>query len=160
MTHDDNDAAHVHALVKDQRIAMLTTVAEDGSLDSRPMTLQQADPDGTYWFLALANSDPAEEMREEPRVNVAFTEHGKWVSVAGRAAVRHDPERARELWSEMAEAWFQREPDDPAVAVVRVDGESAQFWDGPGAVATTVSMLKALATGDRPDAGESGTTRL
>jgi general stress protein 26 len=159
MTHHD-DSAHVHELVKGQRTAMLTTLGEDGALESRPMTLQQADPEGTYWFLALADSEPVEEMRDEPRVNVAFTEEGSWVSVSGRAQVRHDPERARELWSPFAKAWFQKEPDDPAVAVVRVQGESAQYWDSPGRVAMTVSMVKAAVTGDRPDAGDSGTTEL
>ncbi len=128
MTHHD-DSAHVHELVEGQRTAMLTTVGEDGALESRPMTLQQADPEGTYWFLALADSDPVEEMREEPRVNVAFTEEGSWVSVSGRAEVRRDPARARELWSPFAQAWFQKEPEDPAVAVVRVEGQSAQYCD-------------------------------
>jgi general stress protein 26 len=159
MTHHD-EALHVHELVKDQRTAMLTTVGDDGGLQSRPMTLLRADPDGTYWFLALAGSDPAREARARSRVNVAFTEEGKWVSVAGTAEVRHDPEMARELWNRFAEVWFQTGPDDPDVAVVRVDGESAQYWDSPGRVSSMVSTLAALATGERPDAGESGTVDL
>ncbi len=161
MTHHENGAAHVKELVEDQRTAMLTTVhAETGALTSRPMTLQQADDDGTFWFLALADSAAAEEVRARPEVNVAFTKEGAWVSVAGRAEVLHDPEKARELWNEFARTWFQTEPEDPAVAVIRVDGDTAQYWDSPGKAATVVEMVKARVTGEQPDAGESHTVDL
>ena len=95
MSHHDG-AAHVHDLIKDQRTAMLTTV-HDESRHARPRArwrCQQADPDGTLWFLAFADSEKTEEIRRRPDVNVAFTEEGKWVSVAGRASVRQDPAKA------------------------------------------------------------------
>ena len=82
---------------------------------------------------------------------------------AGRTTKdKRDPigEKARELWNEFAKTWFQKEPEDPEVAVVRVDGESAQYWDSPGKAATVVEMVKARLTGDRPDAGESHTVEL
>ncbi|MBT9256923.1 pyridoxamine 5'-phosphate oxidase family protein [Phycicoccus sp. MAQZ13P-2] len=160
MTHHEG-AAHVKELVEDQRTAMLTTVhRESGALTSRPMTLQEVDDDGTFWFLAQRDSAAASEIEADPQVNVAFTKEGAWVSVAGRASVRHDPEKARELWNEFAKTWFQKEPEDPEVAVIRVDGESAQYWDSPGKAATVVEMVKARLTGDRPDAGESHTVEL
>lgn len=160
MSHHEG-AAHVKELVEDQRTAMLTTLHQgDGALTSRPMTLQEVDEHGTFWFLALRDSATAAEIEADPRVNVAFTKEGAWVSVAGRAQVRHDPEKARELWNEFAKTWFQKEPEDPEVAVIRVDGDSAQYWDSPGRVATVVEMVKARVTGDRPDAGTSGTVDL
>ena len=93
MSHHDG-AAHVHDLIKDQRTAMLTTVHdESGTLAARPMACQQADPDGTLWFLAFADSEKTEEIRRRPDVNVAFTEEGKWVSLAGRAVGEPGPGR-------------------------------------------------------------------
>lgn len=161
MTHHENEAAHVHELIEGQRTAMLTTTHRDsGMLTSRPMTLQQADEDGTLWFLADAGSAAAGEIQAHADVNVAFTKEGAWVSVAGKAEVRQDPAKARELWNEFAETWFQKEPEDPSVAVIRVDGETAQYWDSPGKAATVVEMVKARVTGDRPDAGESRTVDL
>ena len=41
MTHDD-DIATVAGLIKDAKIAMLTTVGADGSLVSRPMGVLRA----------------------------------------------------------------------------------------------------------------------
>ena len=161
MSHHDNGAEHVHELIKDQRTAMLTTVHdESGMLAARPMACQQADLDGTLWFLAFADSQKTEEIRRRPDVNVAFTEEGKWVSVAGRAAVLQDPAKAKDLWNDFAAAWFQCEPEDPKVAVIRVDGDSAEFWDSPGKVGTLVGVLKAKVTGDRPDDGENETVAL
>jgi general stress protein 26 len=161
MTHQENGAATVHDLIKDQRTAMMTTVRDDGgTLAARPMALQQADADGTLWFLAFAGSEKTEEIRRHQEVNVAFTEEGKWVSLAGTASVHQDPAKAKELWNDFAQAWFQCEPDDPRVAVIRVDGESAEYWDSPGKVGTLVGALKAKVTGQRPDDGENETVRL
>ena len=117
MSHHDDAAEHVYDLIKDQRTAMLTTVHDEGgTLASRPMGLQDVDRDGTLWFLAFSDSEKAEEIRRRPDVNVAFTDEGKWVSVAGRASVTQDPARARELWNDFAQAWFQCEPEDPRVS--------------------------------------------
>ncbi|HZB65857.1 MAG TPA: pyridoxamine 5'-phosphate oxidase family protein [Ornithinibacter sp.] len=161
MSHHENGAEHVHDLIKDQRTAILTTVHdESGKLTARPMACQQADPDGTLWFLAFVDSEKTGEIRRRPDVNVAFTEEGKWVSISGSAEVLRDPAKARELWNDFAEAWFQCEPEDPRVAVIRVDGESAEYWDSPGKVGQLVGVLKAKVTGARPDDGENETVRL
>ncbi len=157
---DENGTEHVHDLIEGQRIAMLTTVKEDGTVASRPMTCQRVDADCTVWFLAMSESDPAAEMRRHPEVNVAFTEAGKWVSLAGKASVLQDADTARELWDDFAKAWFQCEPDDPKVGVVRVDADSAEYWDSPGTVGSLVGMVKAKVTGDRPDMGESASVEL
>lgn len=161
MTHHEDGAAHVKELVEDQRTAMLTTVHQDtGALTSRPMTLQEVDDEGTFWFLALGESAAAQEIRAHADVNVAFTKEGAWVSVAGRATVSQDPAKARELWNEFAKTWFQKEPEDPSVVVIRVDGDTAQYWDSPGRVATVVEMVKARVSGERPEPGESHTVEL
>lgn len=161
MTHHENGAQHVHDLIKDQRTAMLTTVHdESGTLAARPMACQQADPDGTLWFLAFADSEKTEEIRRRPDVNVSFAEEGAWVSIAGTASVLRDPSKAKDLWNDFAEAWFQCEPDDPRVAVIRVEGNSAEYWDSPGRVGTLVGVLKAKVRGARPDDGENETVTL
>ncbi|MGL4176070.1 MAG: pyridoxamine 5'-phosphate oxidase family protein, partial [Dermatophilaceae bacterium] len=57
---DHDGAAKVHELIDGQRTAMLTTVhTTGGRLASRPMACQQADPDGTLWFLAFGDSEKA-----------------------------------------------------------------------------------------------------
>ena len=57
MTGDtsSNDIKKLGELIKDIRIAMLTTVDEDGSLRSRPMATQDAEFDGVLWFMVGAD---------------------------------------------------------------------------------------------------------
>ena len=44
--------------------------------------------------------------------------------------------------------------------MIRVDGESAEYWDSPGKVGTLVGVLKAKVTGSRPDDGDNDTVDL
>ncbi len=68
-TSDVTDGvAKVHELIKDQRTAMLTTRAEDGSIVTRPMTCQEAEFDGTLWFLGWLDGDASRQMQADPKV--------------------------------------------------------------------------------------------
>lgn len=153
--------AKVHELIKGQRFAMVTTARSDsGALVSRPMACQDAEFDGSLWFLVGADSQQADDLRAHPAVNVAFTESGSWVSISGDAQVSHDPVRARELWNPFAKAWFQCEPEDAKVAVLRVEAHTAEYWDSPGKASQLLSVVKANLTGSTPDGGENETVRF
>lgn len=149
----------VAELIKGQRICMITTKGPNG-LEARPMTCLDTEFDGTLWFLATSDSPLASALAADPSVNVAFTERSSWVSLRGNGSATHDPERAKQLWSGFAKDYFQCEPDDPKVAVIRVDAEGAEYWDSPGPVGVLLDIAKARITGKRPDLGESGTADL
>src|SRR4051794_39454964 len=61
MTRDD-DVATVAKLIKDAKIAMLTTVDSSGALVSRPMGVQDVEYDGDLWFFADAESHKVHEI--------------------------------------------------------------------------------------------------
>ena len=61
----------VAELIKGQRTCMITTRSSKG-LVSRPMTCLDREFDGTLWFLALADSALATELRADASTNVAF----------------------------------------------------------------------------------------
>ncbi len=151
-----DEVAKVRDLIKDEKIAMLTTVATDGSLVSRPMGVQAVDFDGDLWFFAAADSHKVAEIARDSAANAAFSGSTSWVSVSGRAAVVRDREKIRELWNTVADAWFPDGPDTPGVVLVRLHADSAEYWDSPGGrLATVFSFVKAKATGERIDAGEN-----
>ncbi len=147
--------------MEDIRTVMVTTVTADGSLASRPMTVQEVEPNGNLWFIGSQGSDMVAEIRADDRVNVAFASSSDFVSLAGRARVTRDLEKVKELWDRPTDAWFEDGPTDDDVALVHVDADSAQYWDTPGQVATLVAMLKSSLTDDgNPDIGESAEVDL
>ncbi|MDQ0374995.1 pyridoxamine 5'-phosphate oxidase family protein [Cellulomonas humilata] len=160
MTHDD-DIATVAGLIKDAKIAMLTTVGADGSLVSRPMGVQDVDFDGDLWFFADADSHKVHEIEAGSPANAAFADSTAWVSVSGPAEVVRDVAKNRELWGATAEAWFPDGPETPGLVLVVVHGQTAEYWHAKGGRLTTAfSLVKAKVTGERYDGGENETVQL
>ena len=146
----------VSELVADERQAMFTTTAPDGTLTSRPMAVQGADFGGDLWFFAERSSRKVQHLTADPQVNVAFASSDSWVSLTGRASVVADDAKKRDLWNPVVEAWFPDGKDDPSIALIKVEGESAEYWDSPGGrVASALSFAKAKVTGKPYSGGEN-----
>ncbi|WP_337175729.1 pyridoxamine 5'-phosphate oxidase family protein [Paludisphaera sp.] len=127
----DDVIKKVAMMIRGIKVAMLTTVAPDGSLHSRPMATQEVDFDGALWFFTKASSPKVDEIREGSEVNVAYSspEDHRYVSLSGRAAIVRDPAKARELWNPAYRIWFSKGVDDPDLALLRVDVHIGQYWD-------------------------------
>ena len=151
----DEQTRKVAELIKDHRLAMLTTRDPFGTLMSRPMALQEVEFDGDLWFFAERGSRKVLHVGASPQVNVTVSGSGSWVSLTGEASVVEDVAKKRELWNAGAEAWLPQGPDDDSVVLIRVEGRSAEYWDTPGRVATALSFAKAKLTGQRYSGGEN-----
>lgn len=139
---------------------MLTTIGGDGKLLAHPMTIQDVSDDVDVWFFVGLAGDQADALRGDGQGNLAVSETGSWLSVAGRAEFVEDRERVRELWNDAATAYFPGGVDDPDLGLLRVSGESAQAWGLPGGkVAALAQIAKLRLTGSRP-AGGTSTTEL
>jgi len=154
MTTDES--RKVAELISGERFAFFTTRTPDGTLTSRPMTLQEVEFDGDLWFFAERDSHPVRHITLSPQVNVGVGSGGTWVSLTGDAVVVDDVARKRELWNSAVEAWFPQGPDDGSVVLIKVEGNSAEYWDSPGGrLATVFSFAKAKVTGRRIEGGEN-----
>lgn len=61
-------------MVKDIDFCMLTTLAKDGSLHSRPMSVDgEIEQDGDLWFFTYADSPKVSEVDRVEQVNVSFS---------------------------------------------------------------------------------------
>src|SRR5437762_10033649 len=114
-------------------VAMVTTIAPDDILRCRPMLLERLQPDATLVFLTHLTSQKVNDVRRDPRVNVAFIgEKGdRYVSIGGAAKVVHDVARFRALWNPTYRAWFPGGPDDPDSALFTVAIDRVAHWDVP-----------------------------
>lgn len=158
---DRDGIRKVAELIKDIRLAMLVTIDDRGRPQSRPMQTQDVEFDGTIWFFTDVQSDKVAEITANPRVNVAYASSSeRYVSVTGMAAIVQDPARTHELWNPLLRAWFDS-ADDPRIRLVRIDAESAEYWDTPGGkVASLISLVKSAVTGTPDTSGENHTVQM
>ncbi|MDT8915153.1 pyridoxamine 5'-phosphate oxidase family protein [Amycolatopsis sp. PS_44_ISF1] len=157
----DDDHRTVTEIAREVRTAMITSRSSDGKLMSRPMTTQQVDFDGTAWFFVSRKADLVAEVARDSRVNIGYAGSGSWLSLSGTASVVDDENRKKDLWNEFVEAWFPGGPEDQDVVLLKVDADSAEFWNTPGGKPRALfAMAKARLTGTEPDPGDHGTVSL
>jgi general stress protein 26 len=156
------EQSKVLAKIRKIRIAMLTTQAADDSLTSRPMTLQQAEDDGTLWFFTSAHTALDDTIRRDAQVNVSFadTSDSFYMSTTARATFVDDRKKMESLWSPLAAAWFPEGPTDPTLRLLRVEAEKIDYWRSHGGkIVQMLAIAKAAAhhTMPGPETGEHGT---
>lgn len=152
--HDEHalQQEKVVEMMRGDRFCMLTSVGDEGRLQSHPMTPQEVTDEGDVWFFIDTTSHHADNIRAEKRVNLAFADGSTWLSVAGHGDVRTDRAKIEELWNPMVAAWFPDGKESPGVGLLHVETDSAQYWDSPGGgrVASALSFVKTRITGGRP----------
>lgn len=156
----ENPKKKLWKLIRDVKCAMLTTSNEDGALVSRPMATQKAEFDGSLWFFTSQATPKALQIRYNQHVNVSYSNPNKhrYVSVSGRAELVEDRQKMHELWHPGLKAWFPKGLDDPEIALVRVDVDTAEYWDSSNTpVSFAFGLLKAVATGRRARPGRNRT---
>ena len=150
------------ALIKDVRIAMLTTI-DWGVLRSRPMATQETEFDGTLWFMTSSDTHKKDEIEKDPRVNVSYAapSSNTYVSVSGRTEIVNDRKKIEDLWSPLYKAWFPKGLDDPTICLLKVTVEQAEYWDSASSTLVQIAgFLKAIVTGERADGGDHGKVNL
>ena len=146
----------VAELAKDIRIGMLTTTDIDGHCVSRPMAQQEVEFDGDLWFFAERDSRKVRQITANPAVGITLMSSDTWISISGSAEIIRDVEKAKELWNTWVEAWLPQGPEDESVVLIKVNGDTAEYWDTPGGrISTAISLLKSKATGQRYEGGEN-----
>ena len=156
MTDQTGEISRLAELAKGIRIAMLTTVDEEGHFISVPMAQQEVEFDGDLWFFAERDSRVVLNLTLNPHVGVTLSSSDTWISIDGDGEVVQDPAKARELWNSWVEAWLPQGPDDPNVVLIKVTGHGAEYWDTPGGRAASIlSFAKAKITGKRYEGAEN-----
>jgi general stress protein 26/nucleotide-binding universal stress UspA family protein len=132
----DDDMMRLEELIAGFRIAMLTTMTEDGHLHSRPMIAHAASFDGDLWFFTHAHTHKAEDVDRYHQVNVSYADpdRGRYVSISGKALLVQDRRKMEELWDPVYEDWFSQGLADRDLALLRVSVEGAEYWDSRGSV--------------------------
>ncbi|BDZ47222.1 pyridoxamine 5'-phosphate oxidase family protein [Naasia aerilata] len=160
-TATKDELEQIGTIIKGSRIAVLTTMTEDGRLVSRPLATVDVEFDGDVWFFVSDDSEKVHQIQHDSHVNVSFESGKGYLSLSGRAQLVHDRAKIDEYWNAGAQAWFKDGKDDPHIALLKVNAESAEFWamTDPKPVAL-LKYAKAAVTGGQPDVGENHSVSL
>jgi general stress protein 26 len=149
--------ATLREIIRETDICMLTTVDEDGSLRSRPMSNNRdVEFDGDLWFFTYGSSPKAQEIGREHQVCASFADvrHQRYVSLTGTATLVTDKAKLAELWKPTLKAWFPEGLETPGLALLKVSAQRAEYWDGDRPlVQHLVNFAKALIKKEEADLG-------
>ena len=152
----EHERGEVFELLKKYDTAVMTTVSPDGSLHSRPMAMQKAQPDMDLWFVTGLDSSKARDLEANPQVGLSFYESaGKgYISVSGRVSLNRDRSRIEELWEPDWKLWFPDGKDDPEIVLLNVTAEQAEYLDpGTSKWVLLQTVARAVTGGEPPDDG-------
>lgn len=159
VSSDPAEVQKVHDVMKKMDIAMLTTVdssSAQGRLTSRPLSTQVHEEDGDVLFLVRASSAVARDVRANPQVNVAYSSMKAWVSLAGTATLVEDRALVEQLWSKGADAFMDGGPENPDNVILKVSGDTAEYWGGESMIGMVVQTVRSITGKD--DAKDDGPT--
>ena len=146
----------ISEMIKDIRIAMLSTVTPEGAIHSRPMATQESDFQGELLFLTRQESSKTEEIVHQAAVTLTYVDSKghRFVALSGHAELSKDRATIHDLWNPLYKAWFPQGEDDPEITVIRVHVEHAEYWEAPAnAILRGYQLLKAAATKDGAQVG-------
>ncbi len=145
-------------MIKDIDFGMLTTIDDDGSLRSRPMSAnRKVEFDGDVWFFTYGKSHKVLEAQKHPQVNVSFSDikDSRYVSLSGTAELVRDKAKIKELWIPELKAWFPDGVDTEDIALLKINAHKAEYWDTPTSFVAHVIALAKVATGQPVSVGEN-----
>ncbi|GAB3642464.1 pyridoxamine 5'-phosphate oxidase family protein [Spirosoma arcticum] len=149
----------VRDMVEGIRIAMMTTIDEQGNLVSRPMAALQFDEEGNVWFFTNRSSPKVDQIEHvEQRVNVSFVSvsDADYVSISGTANEVDDRAKIDELWNPQAKAWFPKGKDDPDLTLLKVHTQMAEYWNSSDSTMVRLfQQASAAIVGTTPKMGEN-----
>ncbi len=153
MNKETTDQEKLVSMIRDIRFAMLTTVAPDGTIHSRPMGSLAANLkafDGILWFFSRQDSHKNHDIETDQHVNLAYADPDRqhYVSICGRAFVSTDRAKMKELWNPILKAWFPEGLEDSQISLIGVQVESAEIWESPPSkVVQLMGFVKSAVTG-------------
>jgi general stress protein 26 len=121
------------AIMTKARYCWALTIAEDGSINARPMGPQRSssreDPFGIL-FLTRSGSRKAREIGRTGRLSVVYQHDADdgYVTLIGRGAVIADRALLRVRWQPAWNQFFPAGADDETSILVQLEAERIELW--------------------------------
>ncbi|MFG6150282.1 pyridoxamine 5'-phosphate oxidase family protein [Halobacillus sp. B23F22_1] len=143
-TENQETLKKIKDLIKDEKVAMLTTVSPEGRLLSRPMHTQEVEMDReAIWFITEKDTEKFRDINRNSAVNLAYA--GKsYVSISGTAEFVQDEDKKKEYWNKILGRLLNISADDSNVVLVKVTPEIAEYWESGISVKTVKEFVKKM----------------
>ena len=126
-----------------------------------PMSHQLRDGDDAIWFITGRDTDLVRAVESgdgRARYVVADGGKGLYAVLTGQLSLNDDKAVLDDLWSVVADSWFDGGKDDPDVRVLAFTPDTAEVWLTPTSGLTfAFGILRAQLTGEQPDMGSHAT---
>mgnify|MGYP003286930796 CR=1 FL=1 len=122
----------------------------------RPVYARVRRDEGAIYILSDIQGCKLDQIQANPNVSLAFSDEraNDYVVINGTAEVRHDPEKARDVWRFSDETFF-KSPDNPDLRVIAVTPVAAELWDGSNLLITGAKMLADRLVGTKSELVEN-----
>lgn len=109
---------------------------------TRPMTALFEDDAPPIWFFTSVDNAlvAAQGLNRRAIATFAAKGHDLFATIHGRLVLENDRGVIERLWNPFVAAWYEGK-NDPKLAVLRLDAETAQIWLNDASVFTGVRVL-------------------
>ncbi len=131
----------VAEMMRDIDFCMLSTIASDGAIASRPMSNNRnVEFDGESWFYTTEDAGMVADIGANPQVGLTYTgsaglagilgKPGAFIYVQGGAALVRDKAQIAAHWEKNLDRWYPQGIDTPGIVMIRVHASRIHYWDG------------------------------
>ena len=133
--------AKLWAGLRSEMTVMLGMV--DESAPARPMTAQfEGDEDrGPLWFFTSQDSELVEAGGGAATAVFISKGHDLFARIEGKLVEDTRPEMIEKLWNPFVAAWYEDGKDDPDIALMRLDLESAEIWENASSLMVGIKAM-------------------
>lgn len=152
----DQEAIEKIKEIANQQVCFLGTYEAAYKQVARPMTTQQVDDNGNFFFFVKNDQDGVQQIREYNQVDLLYNNGSSSLAVRGEARVYRDQEKIDQLYHPIANIWFEGK-EDPSLMILEVKPLDAHYWStAEGKIVTLYKMAKAAVTGEDAEIGVNG----
>lgn len=153
----------LQALAEEIDTCMFCTGLSSRPIEVSPMTVQEVDEEGDFWFIGSKESEKYHNLMENSAVQLLYSDNDnyRYLSVYGSADMVEDQSRVDKYWSVIMEGWFEKGKKDPKIILIRVKPTDIYYWDTKDMkMVSFAKILWTAITGNPNDTGRQGSIEI
>ncbi len=143
------ERTHLCQLIQHMTVAMLTTVDDNGTLISRPMSPLLLDGSCALWFFTDLRSGKVKQI-DAMNLNFIDSTRATYVSLSGSGEIITERSYIDRLWTPFAKPWFPDGPDSDQLGLLKFVPEIAEYWDSSHCKMVRMLALMASVVAGKP----------